>query len=95
MGDNAQQILSLGLGGVLISLVGYSIFRLIGAWMTIAGTERDSNAESRARESAMQQKLNEEIAKRVALEVEVRFLHKEIEELRARLSLLEHQEDAE
>lgn len=90
MSNEAQQWLSLGIGGLLVSLVGYSIWKLIGAWMSLASQERTSSTESRARESVMQQKLNEEIAKRVALEVEVKFLQREIEELRARLYALEH-----
>ena len=90
MGNEAQQWLSLGIGGLLISLVGFSIWKLIGAWMSLASTERSSSTESRTRAEVLQKRLNEEIERRVALEVEVKFLEKEIMELRARLAMLEH-----
>jgi uncharacterized protein YlxW (UPF0749 family) len=86
--DSVQQWVSLGLGGVLISLVGYSIFKLIGAWMSLASTERHSSDESRERAEVLQERLNDEIKKRVALEVEVRFLKKEINELEAQVQRL-------
>lgn len=89
MGNDAQQWVSLGIGGLLITLVGFSIWKLIGAWMSLASTERSSSAESRSRAEVLQNKLNDEIEKRVALEVEVQFLEKEIRELRRRLADLE------
>jgi len=93
MANETQQWLSLGIGGLLVSLVGYSIWKLIGAWMSLASTERDSNTESRGRAEALQTKLNAEIARRVALEVEVKYLEREIAELKARLDGLEHREE--
>lgn len=92
MTNEAQQWLSLGIGGLLVSLVGYSIWKLIGAWMSLASTERDSSTESRVRAEALQNKLNDEIAKRVALEVEVKFLEREIKELKSRLEQVERLE---
>jgi uncharacterized protein YlxW (UPF0749 family) len=83
-----QQWFSLGLGGLLITLVGYSIFKLIGAWMSLATTERHSSDESRERADVLQERLNEEIKRRVALEVEVRFLKKEINELETQVQHL-------
>ena len=93
MTNEAQQWLSLGIGGLLVSLVGSSIWKLIGAWMSLASTERDSNTESRGRAEALQTKLNAEIARRVALEVEVKYLEREVAELRRRLDQLEHREE--
>lgn len=89
MGNEFQQWISLGLGGVLISLVAYSIWRLIGAWMTIASTERDSGQEAQVRADHLQEKLNAEIMMRVALEVEVKFLRKELEALKKELVQIE------
>ena len=93
MGNEAQQWVSLGLGGLLISLVGFSIWKLIGAWMSLASTERSSSTESRIRAETMQKRLNDEIERRVALEVEVKFLEKEIATLKARLASLERTRD--
>lgn len=93
MTNEAQQWLSLGIGGLLVSLVGYSIWKLIGAWMSLASTERTSSTESRVRAEILQTKLNEEIAKRVALEVEVKFLEREIAELKSRLEHVERQQE--
>lgn len=93
MTNEAQQWLSLGIGGLLVSLVGYSIWKLIGAWMSLASTERTSSTESRVRAEILQTKLNEEIAKRVALEVEVKFLEREIAELKSRLEHVEGQQE--
>lgn len=93
MGNEAQQWISLGIGGLLVSLVGFSIWKLIGAWMSLASTERSSSTESRTRAEVLQQKLNEEIARRVALEVEVKFLEREIAELRNRLAEVERRVD--
>lgn len=90
LSNETQQIISLGVGGVLITLVGYSIWKLIGGWMSFAGNERTSSEVARAKAEVLQERLSDEIAKRVALEVEVRFLKIEIEELRARLENLEH-----
>ena len=92
MANETQQWLSLGIGGLLVSLVGYSIWKLIGAWMSLASTERDSSAESRGRAEVLQTKLNAEIARRVELEVEVKYLEREVGELRRRLDELEHRE---
>lgn len=86
--ENFQQWFSLGLGGVLIGLVAYSIFKLIGAWMSLASTERHSSDESRERADVLQERLNEEIKRRVALEVEVKFLKKEINELETQVQRL-------
>lgn len=93
MANETQQWLSLGIGGLLVSLVGYSIWKLIGAWMSLASTERDSSTESRGRAEALQTKLNAEITRRVALEVEVKYLEREVAELKARLDSLEHREE--
>lgn len=93
MGNEAQQWISLGIGGLLVSLVGFSIWKLIGAWMSLASTERSTSTEAKMKADALQTKLNEEIAKRVALEVEVKFLEKEIVELRRRIVGLEHEVD--
>ena len=92
MGNETQQWLSLGIGGLLVSLVGYSIWKLIGAWMSLASTERNSSTESRERAEVLQVKLNAEIARRVELEVEVKYLEREIAELRRRLDQLEHKD---
>lgn len=89
MSDVMQQWISLGLGGALIGLVGYSVWRLIGGWMSLASVERDQNAESKVRADILQEKLNKEIALRVALEVEVKFLKIEIDELRSHVDKLE------
>lgn len=89
MSDAMQQWLSLGLGGGLIGLVGYSVWKLIGGWMSLASTERDSSAESKVRADTLQDKLNKEIALRVALEVEVKYLRMEIDELRRHVDKLE------
>ena len=91
MTNEAQQWLSLGIGGLLVSLVGFSIWKLIGAWMSLASTERSSSTESKVRADILQEKLNKEIAKRVALEVEVKFLEREIAELKLRLHNLEEE----
>lgn len=85
MSAEFQNVVSLGIGGVLISLVGYSIFRLINAWTVIASTEKDSADDAKERAVVLQERLTEEIAKRVALEVEVNFLRAEVHELRKRL----------
>ena len=93
-----QQYVSLGLGGLLITMVAYSIFKLISAWMSFASNERHSSDESRERADALQERLSMEIGQRVALEVEVRFLKREITDLeqqvaalRERLEELEHE----
>ena len=86
--DSIQQWLSLGLGGVLIVLVGYSIWKLIAGWMSFARTQEHSSDESRERAEALQEKLNQEIAQRVALEVEVHFLKKEIVALEEQIRLM-------
>ena len=92
--DN-QQLISLGIGGLLISLVGYSVWKLIGGWMTFAGIERTASKESKEKADHLQSKLSEEISKRVALEVEVHYLKREIEELKKRIIHLESDEDNE
>jgi uncharacterized protein YlxW (UPF0749 family) len=89
MNDAAQSWISLGLGGMLVSMVGFSIWKLIGAWMSLASTERGQSQEAVLKADILQQKLNEEISKRVALEVEVKFLEREVKELRERLHALE------
>ena len=91
MTNELQQWLSLGIGGLLVSLVGFSIWKLIGAWMSLASTERSSSTDSKLRADILQEKLNAEVGKWVSLEVEVKFLEREIAELKRRLHDLEEE----
>ena len=89
MNEAAQSWISLGLGGLLISLVGWSIWRLINAWSNIAAVERDGAAVNEKKADALQEKLNQEIVQRVALEVEVKYLKAELHRAMERIRHLE------
>ena len=91
MVSQLQEFGSLGLGGLLVALVGYSIWRLINAWVLIAQTEKATAVENKARAEVLQKKLTEETAFRVSLEVEVKYLKLRLEEALARISELERQ----
>ena len=92
MNEAAQSWVSLGLGGLLISLVGWSIWKLIGAWSNIAHTERHSSEIHELKADSLQKRLNEEIVQRVALEVEVKYLKKELDRALGRIRHLEERE---
>jgi hypothetical protein len=92
MNEAAQSWISLGLGGLLISLVGWSIWKLINAWSNIASVERRSSEVNELKADALQNKLNEEIVLRAALEVEVKYLKAELDRALARIRHLEQLE---